>query len=109
MNNEIPLVSICCITYNHENYIRDAIEDILLQTTFPIEIIIHDDASTDNTASIVKEYVEKFSKLIIPKYQTINQYLQGIKLWPNFVFSRARGKYFALCGGDDYWTDPLKL
>lgn len=106
----MPLVSICCITYNQENYIRDAIEGFLMQrTTFPIEIIIHDDASTDNTAKVVNEFAEKHPDLIVPIYQTINQYSQGIKPWPNFVFPRARGKYIALCEGDDYWTDPLKL
>lgn len=110
MDIKMPLVSICCITYNQENYIRDAIEGFLMQrTTFPIEIIIHDDASTDNTAKVVNEFAEKHPDLIVPIYQTINQYSQGIKPWPNFVFPRARGKYIALCEGDDYWTDPLKL
>ena len=110
MKDNQPLVSICCITYNHENYIREAIEGFLLQkTNFPIEIIIHDDSSTDGTAEIVKEYAEKYPELIIPIYQSINQYSQGIKPWPNFVFPRARGKYIALCEGDDYWTDSFKL
>jgi len=105
-----PVVSISCITYNHENFIRDAIEGFLIQkTTFPVEILIHDDASTDKTASIVKEYAEKHSDLIIPIFQTENQYSQGNKPLANFVFPRARGKYIALCEGDDYWTDPLKL
>lgn len=105
-----PVVSISCITYNHENFIRDAIEGFLMQkTTFPVEILIHDDASTDNTAQIVKEYEEKHSDLIITIFQTENQYSQGNKPLANFVFPRARGKYIALCEGDDYWTDPLKL
>lgn len=106
----MPLVSICCTTYNQEKYIRDSIEGFLIQkTTFPIEIIVHDDASTDNTALIVKEYAKKHPDLIVPIYQAENQYSQGIKPWPNFVFPRARGKYIALCEGDDYWTDPNKL
>jgi glycosyltransferase involved in cell wall biosynthesis len=110
MGTKLPLVSICCTTYNHEKYIRDAIEGFLMQkTTFPVEILIHDDASTDKTAQIVKEYAENHSDLIITIFQTENQYSQGIKPWPNFVFPRARGKYIALCEGDDYWTDPLKL
>lgn len=110
MNKTYPLVSICCITYNHEKYIRDAIEGFLMQkTSFTFEIIIHDDASTDSTAKIVEEYANEHPELIIPIYQTVNQYSQGIKPWPNFVFPIARGKYIALCEGDDYWTDPLKL
>jgi glycosyltransferase involved in cell wall biosynthesis len=106
----IPLVSISCLTYNHENYIRDAIEGFLMQkTTFPVEILIHDDASTDKTAEIVREYEKKYPQLIKAIYQTENQYSKGIGVSTTFQFPRARGKYIALCEGDDYWTDPLKL
>lgn len=108
--NKLPLVSICCITYNHEPYIREAIEGFLLQkTSFPIEIIIYDDASTDRTAEIVKEYADKHLELIIPIFQSENQYSQGVKPSRTYVIPRARGKYIAICEGDDYWTDPLKL
>jgi glycosyltransferase involved in cell wall biosynthesis len=79
------------------------------KTNFPIEIIIHDDASTDNTAGIVKEYVASHSDLIFPIYQKENQYSKGVSPLINFVFPRAHGKYIALCEGDDYWTDPYKL
>ena len=110
MKNQEPLVSICCIAFNHENFIRDAIEGILMQeTSFPTEIIIHDDASTDNTAKIIKEYERKHPDLFVAIYQTENQYSQGIKPWSNFIFPRVRGKYIAICEGDDYWTDPLKI
>lgn len=110
MTNKHPIVSVCCTTFNQEPFIRDAIEGFLIQKTdFPIEIIIHDDASTDNTTEIVKHYSEQHPNLIIPIFQTVNQYSQGIKPWPNFVYPKARGKYIALCEGDDYWTDPLKL
>lgn len=106
----MPLVSISCITYNHEAFIRDAIEGFLMQkTTFPVEILIHDDASTDGTAKIVREYEEKYPGLIFPIYQTENLYSQGIKISINFQYPRASSKYIALCEGDDYWTDPLKL
>lgn len=109
-NNNKPLVSICCITYNHENYIRDAIEGFLMQkTTFPIEILIHDDASTDKTADIIREYEKKHPDIIKPIYQKENQYSKGVKINQEFNFPRAQGKYIALCEGDDYWTDPLKL
>lgn len=105
-----PLVSICCTAYNHEKFIRDAIEGFLIQhTNFDFEIIIHDDASTDDTAEIIKEYEKKYPELFVTIFQKENQYSQGIKPWSNFVFPKARGKYIALCEGDDYWTDPLKL
>jgi glycosyltransferase involved in cell wall biosynthesis len=111
MNKEDPLVSICCITYNHENYIRDAIEGFLIQeTSFPIEIIIHDDASTDRTAQIIQEYEDKYPDLFVTVLQTENQWSKGGgSIYARFVFPLARGKYIALCEGDDYWTDPLKL
>ncbi|MDE4907357.1 glycosyltransferase [Methanogenium marinum] len=104
-----PLVSICCITYNHEKYIRDSIEGFLMQKTdFSFEIIIHDDASTDKTADIVREYEMKYPNLIKPIYQTENQYSKGEQIFPN-AYMEAKGKYFALCEGDDYWIDPCKL
>jgi glycosyltransferase involved in cell wall biosynthesis len=74
-----PLVSICCATYNHERYIRDVIDGFLMQkTTFPIEIIIHDDASTDGTARIVKEYAEKHPDLIVPIFQKSEIFSLGL-------------------------------
>ena len=71
----VPVVSIFCITYNHEKFIREAIEGFLMQeTTFPVEIFIHDDASSDATAQIVKDYAAKFSQLFKMVLQTENQY-----------------------------------
>lgn len=105
-----PLVSICSITYNHEPYIRQCLEGFLMQKcNFNFEVLIHDDASTDSTADIIKEYEAKYPHLIKPIYQTENQYSKGIMISPTFNWPRARGKYIALCEGDDYWTDPLKL
>lgn len=105
-----PLISICCVTYNHKPYIRDAIEGFLMQkTNSPFEIIIHDDASTDGTTDIVKEYAKKHPDLIVSILQKENQYSKGIKIASTYVFPKAKGKYIALCEGDDYWTDPLKL
>ena len=105
----IPLVSISCTTYNHELYIEDALEGFLFQeTNFPFEILIHDDASTDRTADIIREYEARYPTLIKPIYQTENQYSRGNK--PGLInLKRAKGEYVALCEGDDYWTDPLKL
>ncbi|MCQ2378325.1 MAG: glycosyltransferase [Victivallaceae bacterium] len=106
----IPAVSICCITYNHEKYIRDALEGFLMQKTdFPFEILIHDDASTDGTADIIREYEAKYPDIIKPIYQTENQYSQGKFIWCEFQFPCAKGKYIALCEGDDFWTDQRKL
>lgn len=104
------LVSISCITYNHEKYIAQAIESFLMQQTdFNYEILIHDDASTDRTADIIREYESKYPNIIKPIYQNENQYSMGVKISATFNWPRAQGKYIALCEGDDYWTDPLKL
>lgn len=110
-NSEIPLVSICCITYNHEPYIVQTLDGFLMQkTSFPFEILIHDDASTDRTADIIREYEKKFPKIIKPIYQKENQYSKGNRdILASFVYPRAKGKYIALCEGDDYWIDENKL
>ncbi len=106
-----PLVSICCITYNHEKYIRKALDSFLMQKTdFAFEIVIHDDASTDKTGDIIREYAGKYPDIIKPLIQTENQYSQGISnISGEFNFPRARGKYICMCEGDDYWTCADKL
>ena len=105
-----PLVSILCATYNQKDYIAQTIEGFLLQkVNFPIEIIIHDDASTDGTADIVRKYEAKHPDLIKGVYQTENQYSKRVAIWDNFIYPKAQGKYYAECEGDDYWTDPNKL
>ena len=106
-----PLNSICSITYNHAPYIRHCLDGFLMQkTNFKYEIIIHDDASTDGTTEIIKEYAEKYPDLIMPVFQTENQYSKGLRgLFVKFVFPHAKGKYIALCEGDDFWIDPYKL
>jgi Glycosyltransferases involved in cell wall biogenesis len=104
------MVSICCITYNHEKYIADAIESFLMQRTdFPYEIILHDDASTDSTADIIRRYESKYPNRIKGIYQEENQYSQKINIFKEYLFPRANGKYIALCEGDDYWIDRNKL
>lgn len=105
-----PLVSICCLAYNHESYIRECLNGFLMQETdFAFEVLIHDDASTDKTADIIHEYELNHSDIIKPIYQSENQYSKGISPTFKFNFPRAKGKYIALCEGDDYWIDPLKL
>ncbi|MBS6519851.1 MAG: glycosyltransferase family 2 protein [Clostridiales bacterium] len=103
-------VSICCITYNHEKYIGDALESFLMQETdFKFEIIVHDDASTDQTPQIIKEYAEKYPDIIVPILQTENQYSRGVKVSASFVWPQIRGEYMAVCEGDDFWCDAYKL
>lgn len=105
-----PLVSVCCLAYNHEPYMRECLDGFLRQQTdFPFEVLIHDDASTDATASIIREYEAKFPDVVKPIYQKENQYSRGIGVTRVYQFPRARGRYIALCEGDDCWTDPLKL
>lgn len=106
-----PLVSICCVTYNHAQFIRKCLDGFLMQqTTFPIEVLIHDDCSTDGTTEIIRKYEAKYPDLIFPLYEEENQYQQGKSAEIDFYnYRRARGKYIAYCEGDDYWTDPLKL
>ncbi|WP_217521009.1 glycosyltransferase family 2 protein [Vibrio metschnikovii] len=104
-----PLVSICCTAYNHESYIEDAIKGFLIQETdFPFEILIHDDASIDNTANIIREYEKLYPNIIKVIYQTENQYSQGRRIMP-IIVRQCSGEFIALCEGDDYWTSPLKL
>lgn len=104
-----PKVSVSVLSYNHVDYITDCLEGILAQKCdFDIEILIHDDASTDNTQSVIKSYVEKFPHIIKPIYQRVNQYAQGKQLSIK-NFQRAQGNYIAICDGDDVWTDHYKL
>ena len=109
-DTNIPVVSICNITYNHESYIAEALDSFLMQETdFPFEVLINDDCSTDNTANIIREYEKKYPNIIKPIYQEVNQYSKRVRPNTAFNYPRSKGKYIALCEGDDYWTDPLKL
>ena len=108
-----PKVVIACITYNHEAYLRDALNGFVMQKTdFPFVAIVHDDASTDNTAKIIKEFAEKYPNIILPIYEKENQYSKkngnpaGIM---RSAMQATGAKYIALCEGDDYWIDYSKL
>jgi glycosyltransferase involved in cell wall biosynthesis len=109
--NDNPLVSICCITYNHASYIRNCLDGFLMQkTNFPYEILINDDCSTDGTTDIIREYENEHPNILKPIYHDENQYQKGVRrILANFVYPKAKGKYIAICEGDDYWTDSYKL
>ena len=108
--NSTPLVSISCITFNHVNFIQKALTGFLMQkTNFKFEVLIHDDASKDGTEEIIRDFERRFPSIIKPLYEAKNQWKKGRKGSAVFNFPRAKGKYIALCEGDDYWTDPLKL
>jgi glycosyltransferase involved in cell wall biosynthesis len=108
---QLPLVSISCITFNHASYLRQCLDSFLMQKIdFLIEIVIHDDASTDGTKAIIEEYQCKHPDMIFPMFQQENQYSQGLRgMMIRYNLPRCRGKYIACCEGDDYWLDPYKL
>ena len=112
LNNTV-LVAIKCLVYNHEPYLRDCLQGFVMQKTdFPIVVIVHDDASTDNSAAIIREYAEKYPDIIRPIYEIENQYSKGdgsLGRVMNKAVDAIGAKYIAYCEGDDYWTDPLKL
>ncbi len=117
-NQSYIIVSICCVTYNHAPFIRKALDGFLMQEPpFGVsadepwyEILIHDDASTDGTTEIIKEYQAKYPDKIFPLFEEENQYSKGhVADMDMYNYRRVRGRYIAYCEGDDYWTDPLKL
>lgn len=104
-----PLLSIRCATFNHVDYIRDAIHGFLSQETeFPFNVVIHDDASTDGTAGVVRDYEQRYPRIIKGIYQKTNLFSQGIRR-DRYMRPFLKGKYIAICEGDDYWIDPRKL
>ena len=108
-NRDSILVSIVMITYGHEKFIIQAIEGVLMQkTNFDIELIIADDCSPDVTENVVKMFLETHPKAHLVKY---TKHLQNKGMQPNFIWAcqECNGEYIAMCEGDDYWTDPLKL
>ena len=106
MTGTRPLVSIFCPTYNHENYIRQCLDGIVMQKcTFQIEVIVQDDASNDKTALIITEFSDKYN-FIIPVFHCENYYSRGKDI-NEYFFKNAKGKYIAICEGDDYWTRSI--
>jgi glycosyltransferase involved in cell wall biosynthesis len=114
MSEVKPLVAIHCLVYNHEPYLRDCFDGFVMQqTNFPFVAIVHDDASTDNSAAIIREYEEKYPHIFKPIYEKENLYTKGGFLAVNKVMNKAidasGAKYIAMCEGDDYWNSSLKL
>lgn len=105
-----PLVSVVCLAYNQESYIRDALEGFLAQQTpFPFEVVIHDDASSDATSTVIREYAKNNPTVFRVIVQKENQYSKGVDIFQRYILSECQGKYIAWCEGDDYWCDPQKL
>ena len=102
------MLSIICNTYNHEKYIEEALKGFLSQkTSYAFEVLVHDDASTDGTAEIIRAYEKKYPEIIKPTYQVENQHKRiNITL---AQIAKAKGKYFAFCEGDDFWNDTRKI
>ncbi len=114
MKNEIQiLVAIHCLVYNHEPYLYDCFEGFVMQKTdFRFVAIVHDDCSTDGSAAIIREYAEKYPEIFRPIYETENQWHKHDSSVDRVMYDaivRTGAKYVAMCEGDDYWTDPLKL
>lgn len=104
------LVSVICTAFNHSKYIQKTLEGFVKQkTNFKFEILINDDASKDNTAEIIRIYEQKYPEIIKATYQKENQYSKGVKILKTFLLPQAKGKYIALCEGDDCWISENKL
>lgn len=107
--DQVPVVSACIITFNQRPYIERCLDGALAQrTTFPIEIVVYDDCSTDGTREICREYQRRHPERIRLILPAENQYSQGVRT-SLLAFEPARGEFLALCEGDDYWCDPGKL
>ena len=107
---DFPLVSVRCITYNQKKFIGQALDSFLIQkTNFPFEVVVHDDASTDGTANIIREYEKKYPLIIKPIYEEENQWSKPNNALGRIVNAALRGKYVAICEGDDYWIEENKL
>lgn len=109
-STQAVIVSIHCLAYNQEEYIRNTLEGFVMQKTkFKFEAIVHDDASTDGTAKIILEYAKKYPKIIKPILEKENLFSKHDGSLDRIMDAACRGKYIAYCEGDDYWIDPYKL
>lgn len=107
-----PLVVMHTLTYNHEKYLAATLDGFLMQqTSFPTIAVVHDDASTDGTANVLRSYAERYPEKIFPIYEKENQYSKAGALTAimNAADAATGAPYTAMCEGDDYWIDPQKL
>lgn len=113
MERQDVMVVIRCITYNHERFIAQCLEGFVMQkTNFRFVAVVHDDASTDGTADIIKMYADKYPGIIKPIFESENQYSKHDGSIRRIMYEACEAigaKYCAICEGDDYWIDPLKL
>ena len=106
---EKPLVTVLCTTYNHEAFIRDALHGFLIQrTTFPFRVVVHDDASQDETQSIIREYTARYPHILKAVLQKQNLHSRGLSRKP-YIDPLIAGSFIAKCEGDDYWISTKKL
>ena len=104
------VLTVLCTSYNQVDYIRECLEGIVMQKcSYKWEAIVHDDASTDGTQDVIREYAVKFPNIIKPILQTENQFSKKDGSLRRILLEACKGKYIANLEGDDYWTDPLKL
>lgn len=109
-DNAPVTLTICCVTFNHEAYLAQCLDGILEQRCdFRVEVIVHDDASTDDTAQIIRDYAARYPQIIKPILQSHNMYSKGVNAQYSFVFPASQGDFMAICDGDDFWSDPEKL
>lgn len=109
-NKEPLMVTVKCLVFNHERYLRECLDGIVMQkTNFRFEVVVHDDASTDSSVEIIREYAEKYPEIIKPIIETENLYSKKDGSLTKAVNAACFGKYVSSCEGDDYWIDPLKL
>ncbi len=108
-----PLVAIQCLVYNHEPYLRECLNGFVSQQTdFSFVAIVHDDASSDNSTAIIREYAERYPNIIKPIYEVENQWSKNDDSFLRIIskaLENTQCKYIAICEGDDFWTDSLKL
>lgn len=103
-------ISVYCLVFNHEKYLYDALNGIVRQkTSFAYEVIVHDDASTDNSRKIIESFARNYPEIIKPVYQQENQHSKGVNIFMTYILPEIKGEYVAVCEGDDYWTSSYKL